>query len=182
MNKIYHHHVRLRHTMWDDANAHKVYDLTLAIRIDRRTKEKKGSIVIGAAVVSRKDCYSKKEGNHKAEQRLLYNPTFIFPLRHRNEFNSMKYWIEEVEGMAIVAPTYLRELILNKQLEFDKTKFGIQVKQAMQKKKAEDAEVKKLELKQIIKEGKASAPARRKARKLARAEKIRLRILSGVFP
>lgn len=177
MSKIYHHHVRLRNTLWNDFSTHKVYDLTLATRIDRKTEEKEGGIIVGVAIVSHRDSYSKKEGNFKAGQRLMYNPTFTFPLRHRNEFNSMKYWIEEIEGIARYAPTYLRELILQKQLEFDRTEFGIQVKQTMQKRKAEEAAIKKAELVQTIKEGRASAPARRAARKLKRAERDRLKNL-----
>lgn len=177
MNNIYHYHLRLRGTVWEELSTHKIYDLTLAVKIDKKTKEKPGAIVIGVAIVSHRDSYSKKEGNLKAKKRLMYNPTFIFPLRHRNAYNSMKYWIEEIKGMAQVAPTYLRDLILNKQQEFDKTPFGIQVKQTAQNLKAEEKAEREDNLKQIIEAGRASAPERKKAKRLAQAEKLRLKNL-----
>ena len=136
MDKIYYRHVR--HTEDVCAPCGKLYDLTMACRIDHQND----LILIGIGVVSPHDQYSKQIGREHAVERLTYDPTFSLPIMHDNAFKSMVMWQEHV---AFMSPIPVRDLVIKKQTKFDRTEFGISLKLEKQRQALEAAQKKEQE-------------------------------------
>lgn len=156
MSKVYYKHVRPTLTVGQeiiiikvngeqfevniitsDKDDHKIYDMTLAAKID-------GDYVkIGIGVCSTDDHFSKKEGRNEANERLTYYPIFSFPTIHKKKLHSVFYWLRIVSTMIHEDSREIKNFVIRKQQIFEHTEFGIQRKMERQRQRVEDEEQEK---------------------------------------
>ena len=135
MNNKFYRHVRPNLDWWTAANNNKKrYDMTLV------AVAHEDYIKIGIGVCSNRDQYSKAKGREEAEERLTYDPTFTFPVMHKNPHTSIYYWFKVLETMIQEDSPGIRNFVIAKQAKFDMTSFGIQRKKELNRRIAEEKE------------------------------------------
>ncbi len=128
MNNVKFRHFQFSHEKKKDY-PRQTLDMTVAGRVDG------DEVLIGVAVCSRKDCFSKDAGRKHAFERLTYNPTYRFPKQYKEDDFAIKEWFNALMMIAYKDGRGIKYRVTEIQKEFDTTEVGIKLQ--MNKNEAE---------------------------------------------